>query len=71
MSNTTISFPTKRGRPSFCPSPEVLAQLYDCYTCQEIATIYGVPVGTVRSWIVRTRAKLRKEAEEREARSDA
>ena len=45
-------FPRKKaGRPSNRPSMEVLAELYQTHTLEEIAEMYDVKVSTVKVWV--------------------
>ncbi|WP_418751546.1 hypothetical protein [Frisingicoccus sp.] len=50
-------YPKKRktGRPSKRPNPELLATLYENHSATELAEMYGVTPGTVRSWMCRIR----------------
>lgn len=41
----------KSGRPTKRPQEELLFKMYGHHTAADIAMLYDVPVGTVRSWI--------------------
>lgn len=51
----------KSGRPSKRPNPELLATLYETHTATELAEMYDVTPGTVRSWMCRIRKELQNE----------
>ena len=54
MEKTTILLNAKK-RATKRPSIEVLSDLYSNHTTKQIAEIYQVPEGTVKSWIYRYR----------------
>lgn len=56
----------RHGRPSKRPENKLLLQLYTKKTAPEIAEIFAVSEGTVRSWI----RKARQEESFQEERSD-
>lgn len=51
MKEDTSLEKNRGGRPTKRPQGEVLELLYQKHTAAEIAYLYDVPVGTVRSWI--------------------
>lgn len=51
----------KNGRPSKMPDPDFLINLYEKKTAPEIAVLFGVSEGTVRSWVSRLRKEYAKD----------
>ena len=45
----------KNGRPSKMPDPDYLINLYARHTATELAVMFNVSEGTVRSWVSRLR----------------
>ena len=50
-----------KKRPTKRPSIEVLSDLYETHTTKQIAELYQVPEGTVKSWIYRYRQEQARE----------
>ena len=61
MSKTVAIPMKKKGHPSKCPDIQTLADLYADHTAAEIATMYGVGISTVTSWISKARNQKRGE----------
>lgn len=60
MKNEKIVLVAKK-RQTKRPSIEVLSDLYSNHTTKQIAEIYQVPEGTVKSWIYRYRKEQARE----------
>ena len=61
MEKTTVVLLDTKKRKTKRPSIEILSDLYANHTTKQIAEIYQVPEGTVKSWIYRYREEQGRE----------
>ena len=61
MEKTTVVLLDTKKRKTKRPSIEILSDLYANHTTKQIAEIYQVPEGTVKSWIYRYRQEQARE----------